>query len=97
MVPAHEPFRFTQPLQPAKVKEGDKIILECELSHNKDVTWLRGRGRCQVGSHYEVISVGMRRTLIIMGTFMIAAGRFGPKFLGCRAVIKGHFRCTMER
>ena len=76
MVPAHEPFRFTQPLQPAKVKEGDKIILECELSHNKDVTWLRGRGRCQVGSHYEVISVGMRRTLIIMGTFMVIAGHF---------------------
>merc|ERR1739848_463115 len=66
MVPAHEEFRFTKPLEGAKVKEGDKIILEVELSHNKNVTWLRGRGRCQVGSHYEVISVGMRRTLIIM-------------------------------
>ena len=77
MVPAHEEFRFTKPLQPAKVNEGGQIILECELSHNKNVTWLRGRGRCQVGSHYEVISVGMRRTLIIMGMFMVILGLTG--------------------
>ena len=96
MVPAHEPFRFTQPLQPAKVKEGDKIILECELSHNKNVTWLRGRGRCQVGSHYEVISVGMRRTLIIMGTFKVIGGHF-ERILDKKVVDKGHFRRTMER
>ena len=67
MVPAHEPFRFVQGLEPQTVKEGDKVIFVVELSHNKEVNWLRGRGRCKVGSHYECVSVGLRRSLIIHG------------------------------
>ena len=67
MLPESEPFRFMNKLKPLIVKEGDKVILEAELSHNKEVTWLRGRGRCVVGSHYEIVAVGLRRTLIIKG------------------------------
>ena len=63
-----DPFTFTKPMEPQVCKEGDKVFFEVELSHNKEVTFLRGRGRCQVGSHYEIISVGLRRALIIKGT-----------------------------
>ena len=67
MLPESEPFRFMNKLKPMIVKEGEKVIFEVELSHNKEVTWLRGRGRCVVGSHYEIVAVGLRRTLIIKG------------------------------
>lgn len=70
MLPESEPFRFMNKLKPMIVKEGEKVIFEVELSHNKEVTWLRGRGRCVVGSHYEIVAVGLRRTLIIKGEFI---------------------------
>ena len=68
MAQPDDPFVFTKPMAPQVCKEGDKVFFEVELSHNKEVTFLRGRGRCQVGKHYEMVSVGLRRTLIIKGT-----------------------------
>ena len=67
MAQPDDPFVFTKPMAPQTCKEGDKVFFEVELSHNKEVTFLRGRGRCQVGKHYEMVSVGLRRTLIIKG------------------------------
>lgn len=69
MLPASEPFRFMQKFRPQIVKEGQRVIMEVDLSHNKEVTWLRGRGRCNVGSHYEIVAVGLRRTLMIMSEY----------------------------
>jgi len=71
MLPDSEPFRFLTGLKPQIVKEGERVIFQVDLSHNKDVNWLRGRGRCVVGSHYEIIAVGLRRTLIIMGKYFL--------------------------
>ena len=67
MVHPDEPFRFMNGLFPQTVKEGQRVFFEIELSHAREVTWLRGRGRCNVGSHYEIIAVGLKRVLMILG------------------------------
>lgn len=67
MAAPNTPFKFLNELEHQTVREGSIVRFEVDLSHPKDVTWLRGRGRCQVGKHYEIIAVGLKRVLVIMG------------------------------
>ena len=67
MAPPDAPFKFLKELEHQTVREGSIVRFEVDLSHPKEVTRLRGRGRCQVGKHYEIIAVGLKRVLVIMG------------------------------
>ncbi|XP_012590074.1 PREDICTED: obscurin [Condylura cristata] len=59
------PARFTRPLQDVVATEKDKVTLECELSRDVEVRWLKDGVELPVGKAVGVVAQGTRRGLVI--------------------------------